>query len=150
MKRKILLVEDELHLRETIELNLILEKYEVISVGDGKSALETFNGMPFDLIILDVMLPEIDGYTLCQTIRTTDSSIPILFLTAKGNSRDRIHGLKLGADDYLPKPFDLEEFLLRVKNLLKRTGRSNYISNGEFEFGECKVSFLNYEKKITK
>jgi len=119
--KRILLVEDEISLRETIKLNLDLESYKVNSVGDGKTALKVFKQERFDLIILDVMLPEMDGFKVCEAIRLDNKEIPILFLTAKNSSSDKIAGLKLGADDYLTKPFNLEELLLRVQILLKRS-----------------------------
>ncbi|NQY11922.1 MAG: response regulator transcription factor [Flavobacteriales bacterium] len=144
MKKRILLVEDEEHLRDTIALNLKLEGYDVIDVGDGLSALNKFKEMPFDLIILDVMLPEIDGYALCQKIRADNNLVPILFLTAKGTSKDKVYGLKLGADDYLGKPFDLEEFLLRVKSLVKRSNAQHSSDDIEFKFGGNSVNFSTY------
>ncbi len=119
--KRILLVEDEISLRETIKLNLDLESYKVNAVGDGKTALKVFKQERFNLIILDVMLPEMDGFKVCEAIRLDNKEIPILFLTAKNSSSDKIAGLKLGADDYLTKPFNLEELLLRVQILLKRS-----------------------------
>ena len=119
--KRILLVEDEMSLQETIKLNLDLDGYKVNAVGDGKSALKAFKQERFDLIILDVMLPEMDGFKVCESIRLENKEVPILFLTAKNSSADKIAGLKLGADDYLTKPFNLEEMLLRVQILMKRS-----------------------------
>src|ERR1041384_2912528 len=102
---RILLAEDEEHLLETIKLNLELEGYGVIAVSNGKDSLVTFSQQRFDLVILDVMMPEVDGFNVCEKIRLENTHIPILFVTAKGNSEDRVAGLKLGADDYLTKPF---------------------------------------------
>lgn len=121
---RILLAEDEISLSETIKLNLELEGYRVQVAGDGKKALKLFKQERFDLVILDVMMPEMDGFALCQAIRLDNEKVPILFLTAKSASGDRVAGLKLGADDYLTKPFNLEELLLRVQNLLKRSSSS--------------------------
>ena len=121
MNLRILLVEDEKSLAETIRLNLELEGYTVVTAGDGRSAVKIFKQERFNLIILDVMLPEMDGYTVCEIIRLENPDIPVLFLTAKNSSEDKIKGLKLGADDYLVKPFNLEELLLRVQILLKRS-----------------------------
>lgn len=118
---RILLAEDEQSLSDTIKLNLELEGYKVQVAPDGKKALKTFRGERFDLVILDVMLPEMDGFTVCEAIRLENTRVPVLFLTAKHASSDRITGLKIGADDYLTKPFNLEELLLRVNNLLKRS-----------------------------
>ncbi|HRC33004.1 MAG TPA: response regulator, partial [Bacteroidia bacterium] len=121
-KTRILLVEDELHIAQPLKLNLELEGYKVHHVDNGKAALKTFKQERFSLVVLDVMLPEMDGFSVCEAIRLDNSKVPILFLTAKASSTDKVTGLKLGADDYLSKPFNLEEFLLRVSNLLKRSG----------------------------
>lgn len=120
---RILLAEDEISLAETIKLNLELEGYKVQAAGDGKKALKLFKQERFDLVILDVMMPEMDGFTLCEAIRLENEKVPVLFLTAKNASSDRVAGLKLGADDYLTKPFNLEELLLRIQNLLRRSLR---------------------------
>ncbi|HEX5001903.1 MAG TPA: response regulator transcription factor [Bacteroidia bacterium] len=124
MKPRILLVEDESSLLETIKLNLELEGYAVQTSKDGKSALKHFKNERFNLVILDVMLPEMDGFTVCESIRLVNPDIPVLFLTAKNTTADRLTGLKIGGDDYLSKPFNLEELLLRVQILLKRSMRS--------------------------
>lgn len=148
---RILLVEDEESLREAIKLNLQLEGYHVTVAPDGISALKEFRSSRFDLIILDIMLPEIDGFTVCQTIRLENNKIPILILTAKDTPADKVQGLRLGADDYLTKPFHLDEFLLRVKNLLKR--RAALPGNGHaeiFSLGSCEINFLTYEIKDVK
>ena len=100
-KLRILLVEDEDHLLDAIKLNLELEGYKVHAVKDGKTALKVFKEERFNLVILDVMLPEMDGFQVCETIRLENSEVPILFLTAKNTSEDRVMGLKKGADDYL-------------------------------------------------
>src|SRR5438067_2437930 len=112
MSARILLAEDEENLLKTIKLNLEMEGYHVTACADGKTAIETFRTARFDLVILDVMLPEADGFTVCRAIRLDDSHVPVLFLTAKNTSDDKVMGLKTGADDYLTKPFNLEEFLL--------------------------------------
>ncbi len=122
---RILLVEDEQSLADTIKLNLELEGYKVQFAADGKKALKIFKQERFDLVVLDVMLPEMDGFTVCEAIRLENLEVPVLFLTAKNSSADRIAGLRKGADDYLTKPFNLEELLLRVQNLLKRTQRGS-------------------------
>ena len=144
MNKRILLVEDEESLQETIKLNLELDGYEVSAVGNGKTALAEFARKRFDLVILDVMLPEVDGFTICQTIRLENTKVPILFLTAKSTAEDRIFGLKIGADDYLTKPFNLDEFLLRVQVLLKRSGSSTEISVDTFDFGNCHIDFSSF------
>lgn len=146
-KNRILLVEDEEHLRDTIKLNLDLEGYDVEVASDGRKALEDAGKKHFDLLILDIMLPEIDGFQVCETIRLQGNQVPILILSAKGNIKDKVKGLKLGADDYLSKPFDLEEFLLRVKALLKRIDIKAAYEPGEglFSFGKNTINFLTYE-----
>ncbi len=144
---RILLVEDEKHLQEVIKMNLELEDYEVITASTGKEALRHFAEQAFHLVILDVMLPEIDGFTLCEQMRLKNDTLPILFLTAKDTGKDKITGLKKGADDYMTKPFNLEEFLLRVKVLAKRG-----LQVGEdtkpltvYQFGTNAVNFDTYE-----
>ena len=117
-QKKILLVEDEEHLLKAMLLNLELEGYTVITASDGIEALKQFHSGTFDLIILDVMLPELNGFDVCEELRKTDTDVPVLFLTAKNSSEDKVRGLKLGADDYLTKPFNLEELLLRIQILI--------------------------------
>jgi len=142
---KICLVEDERSLIELIQLNLELEGYEILTFSNGKLASENFKtDLNFDLIILDVMLPVISGLDLCREIRET-SSVPILFLSAKGTTYDRIEGLRIGANDYLPKPFDLEELLLKVKILTFGTQSKN--ENSIIEIGNFVVNCSSYEVK---
>jgi two-component system, OmpR family, alkaline phosphatase synthesis response regulator PhoP len=107
-QKHILLVEDEEHLLKIIRLNLELEGYSVTSAVTGIEALKEFRKDHFDIILLDVMLPEMNGFDVCEEIRKENKEVPVLFLTAKGSGEDRIQGLKLGADDYLTKPFNLE------------------------------------------
>lgn len=146
-KFSILLVEDEENLHEALKLNLELENYEVTGTYDGASALKLVQQEYFDMIILDVMLPEIDGITVCETIRLNNQDIPILILSAKNSSADRVLGLKKGADDYLTKPFNLEELLLRVNKLIKK---SELLSKklplpDIYEFGKNKIDFKALE-----
>ena len=147
-EKRILLVEDEEHLLKTIELNLELEGYIVNTAITGIEALKEFRKNDFDLIILDVMLPEMNGFDICEEIRKENSQVPIFFLTAKGSSNDRIQGLKLGADDYLTKPFNLEELLLRIQILLKR-GKITLSEKDpeQFTFGNNEINFVRYEIK---
>lgn len=147
MKKRILLVEDEEHIRQAIQLNLELEGYAVSSVGDGIEALKTFRKVDPELIILDVMLPEMNGFEVCEAIRKENANVPVLFLTAKDNSSDKVQGLKLGADDYLTKPFNLEELLLRVRNLLKRSGSEQNKIPDVFSFSGNQINFATYEIK---
>ena len=142
---RILLVEDEENIREGIKLNLELEQYEVETAKEGKEALKKFKEQHFDLLILDVMLPEVDGFQICEQVRLTNLEIPIIFLTAKDTAMDRIAGLKKGADDYITKPFNLEELLLRVNNLIRRTSKSPTNTPEVYEFGENTVNFATYE-----
>lgn len=147
-KNRILLVEDEESLQKMINLNLELEGFEVICVHDGRGALEKARGERFDLIILDVMLPHIDGFTVCKTLRVEGSTVPILFLTARQTSQDRVEGLKLGADDYLTKPFNLEELLLRVSKLIERTAKKEKdLDTDVYRFGDCEINFRTYKIK---
>jgi two-component system alkaline phosphatase synthesis response regulator PhoP len=117
---RILVVEDEQHLASGIAENLEAEGYAPTVVGDGKTGLKKILEGEQDLIILDVMLPEMDGFTVCRLAREQGNTTPILFLTAKGGADDRIRGLEAGGDDYLAKPFHLKELLLRVKVILRR------------------------------
>ena len=147
MQAKILLVEDEAHIAQTIQLNLELENYQVVHADNGKRALALFKAQQFNLVVLDIMLPEIDGFTLCDLFRDQNKTIPIIILSARNSSADKIEGLKLGADDYLSKPFNLEELLLRIKNLLKRNERftSEQKELIEFSFDRFQINFLTYE-----
>ncbi len=142
---RILLVEDEENIREAVKLNLEMEEYEVVTAKDGKEATKHFREQHFDLIILDIMLPEVDGYQVCEQIRLTNMEVPIIFLTAKDTSTDRIAGLKRGADDYLTKPFVLEELLLRVNNLIKRTSKKEDSNTEWYQFGDNQIDFRTYE-----
>ena len=142
-KFSILLVEDEENLQEALKLNLELEGYEVSSSYDGAHALKMFQQEHFDLIILDVMLPELDGISVCETIRLKNSEVPILILSAKNSSADRVLGLKKGADDYLAKPFNLEELLLRVQKLIRKSEQIaiKIPIPDIYEFGKNKIDF---------
>lgn len=142
-KHSILLVEDEENLHDALKLNLELEGYEVTGCFDGASALKKIHQEHFDAMILDVMLPEIDGLDVCETIRVQNNNIPILMLSARNTSADRVLGLRKGADDYLVKPFNLEELLIRVKNMIEKNEilsrvpkQSDYV-----EFGKNKIDF---------
>jgi len=149
---RILLAEDEKSLREGISLNLELEGYEVEAVCDGGEAIKAFESQRFTLVILDVMMPELNGFEVCEKIRLTDTDIPILMLTAKDTSQDKINGLKLGADDYITKPFNLEELLLRIKVLVKHSfkGREEGEDLKTFTFGKNKINFSTYVAETIK
>ncbi len=147
MPHKILLVEDEESLLDIIKLNLELEGYDVTSASNGRVALNEIRSNRFDLVILDVMLPEMDGFSICQAVRLDNNQVPILFLTAKNSSEDRVFGLKIGGDDYLSKPFNLEELLLRVQLLLKRNTSASAKHDDVVKFGNCEVNFITFEVK---
>jgi len=119
-KHSILLVEDEEHLHEALKLNLEMEGYEVDSAYDGGEALKKIQSAHYDLLILDIMLPSLDGFSITEHMRLNNNQTPILILSAKNTSANRVQGLKLGADDYLTKPFNLEELLLRVSKLIQK------------------------------
>ncbi len=142
-KYSILLVEDEENLQEALKLNLELEDYEVTCASDGLEALKAVQQEHFDLMILDVMLPELDGIAVCESIRLQNNEIPILIVSAKNSSADRVLGLKKGADDYLTKPFNLEELLLRVSKLLAKSERLSLRKPLQeiYTFGKNKVDF---------
>ena len=149
MNTRILVVEDEEHILEALKMNLELEDYEVVTANTGTKALHIFKEQRFNLVILDVMMPEMDGFEVCETIRLEDMDTPILFLTAKGDSADKVKGLKMGADDYLTKPFNLEELLLRVRVLIKHSTKGS-LENSELnnhKFGDNEVNFQNFEAK---
>lgn len=143
MKKRILVVEDEVALRQIIAFNLEAEGYEVVAVADGKKALELLPSINrFALVVLDVMMPFVSGLDVCAEIRK-QSQVPVLFLSAKGSSADRIAGLKLGANDYLPKPFDLEELLLRISVL---AGKSETAEEKlDLQIGDFDVNFKTYQ-----
>lgn len=151
-KTSILLVEDEENLHEALKLNLELEGYEVSSAFDGASALKTVQGEYFDLIILDVMLPEMDGINVTESIRLTNNEIPILILSAKNSSADRVLGLKKGADDYLTKPFNLEELLLRVQKLIEKNKRlqDKETIGDTYVFGNNSIDFKAQEARTLR
>ena len=142
-KANILLVEDEENLHDALKLNLELEGYEITSAYDGNEALKAVKDEYFDLIIMDVMLPEVDGVTVTETIRIQNNEVPILILSAKNSSADRVLGLKKGADDYMVKPFNLEELLLRVDKLILKNKKLNdkETVGDTYEFGSNKIDF---------
>ena len=117
----LLYVEDDESLRYVTQDNLTLANYEVIACPDGQAALQAFHSHKIDLCIIDVMLPKVDGFALAKKVRLLDEHVPILFLSAKSLKEDRIAGLKLGADDYMTKPFSIEELILKVGVFLRRS-----------------------------
>lgn len=150
-KPSILLVEDEENLHEALKLNLELEGYDVTSAYSGAAALKAVQGEYFDVVILDVMLPEVDGINVTETIRLQNIEVPILILSAKNTSADRVLGLKKGADDYLTKPFNLEELILRVHKLIEKNKKLQERSSvgDTYVFGNNSIDFKAQEA-VTK
>jgi len=142
-KASILVVDDEENLHEALRLNLEMEGYEVTSAYDGNEALQKINNEYFDLIIMDIMMPEVDGISVTESIRVNNNDVPILMLSARSSSADRVLGLKKGADDYLAKPFNLEELLLRVSKLIEKNKKIQVKETiGDvYEFGNNKINF---------
>ncbi len=142
-KGSILLVEDEENLQEALKLNLELEGYEVSCANDGAEALRKTESEFFDLIILDIMLPEVDGISVTETLRLKQNDVPILIVSARSSSADRVLGLKKGADDYLNKPFNLEELLLRVHKLIDKNKRLTQKPGAvdQYQFGKNTIDF---------
>lgn len=148
MKNKILVVDDERNIVELIRLYLEKEDFETICAYNGSEAIEKFRAESPDLIILDLMLPETDGWQVCREIRKT-SQVPIIMLTAKSDTFDKVLGLELGADDYMTKPFEAKELLARVKAVLRRSENTQAKpTDGEVTFDKLSVNIDNYELKI--
>lgn len=141
MSKTILVAEDEQSIRDALVLNLELEGFNILSAVDGEEAMKLFSPK-VDLILLDVMMPKINGYDVCRKIRET-SQVPIIFLSAKGQAIDRVAGLKIGANDYIPKPFDLEELLLRINLQLQMEGQTTMLDS--YQIGSKTVDFKTYE-----
>jgi DNA-binding response OmpR family regulator len=131
VKKRILVIEDDAHIAEGLQLNLTLQGYDVAVAADGVTGLRLWKEQLPHLIVLDIMLPGMDGLNVLQNIRLEDERLPILILSAKAATDDKIAGLTFGVDDYLAKPFNLEEFLLRVKRLLNRASWQNNKLGGE-------------------
>lgn len=144
MSVRILVVDDEPRYLRLLEANLLTEGYQVQTALDGESALESFSSMPADLILLDVMMPRMDGFTVCQRIRQF-SNVPIIILTAKGEEQDRVRGLDVGADDYLVKPFSITELLARVRAVLRRAQVTEIGQNRFFTHNELRIDFARAE-----
>ncbi|MBI2258109.1 MAG: response regulator transcription factor [Flavobacteriia bacterium] len=156
MKIKILLAEDDENLGNLLTTFLKTKNYEVVLCKNGKIAFETFSSDTFDFCILDVMMPEMDGFTLAKEIRETDQKIPILFLTAKAMKDDKLAGFALGADDYLTKPFAMEELIARIEAISRRVGVNQNIESDIFQIGSIQFDALkrilytnNEEVKLT-
>ncbi len=147
---EIVVVEDERHLAEVIADNLELEGWKVDVVGDGISALERIRARRPALVLLDVMLPGLDGFEVCDALRKEGNDVPILFLTARSSGDDRVRGLELGGDDFLPKPFDLRELILRVHAILRRRQwfGSPQPGGDVLRIGEAEIDFKSYTARV--
>jgi two-component system, OmpR family, alkaline phosphatase synthesis response regulator PhoP len=151
----ILIVEDEEHLATGMKYNLLAEGFRVTAVGDGPAAMRLIEAAPdgIDLVILDLMLPGMSGYAVCEAIRAIDRDLPVMILSARTLTEDRTRGFDVGANQYMSKPFDLEEFLSRVKNLLTYQGRHARQARqpkgiDKFEFAEAKINFESFEVAV--
>ena len=148
MKAHLLYVEDDESLGFVTRDNLELQGYEITHCADGKSAIEAIGKQTFDLAILDVMLPEVDGFTVAKEIRKFDREMPIVFLTAKSLKEDKIHGLKLGGDDYITKPFSIEELILKIEIFLRRRNITEPQSPEKYRIGKYEFDYRNLELMI--
>jgi len=146
-RARVLVVDDEVHLAEGIAENLELEGYATAVAHDGVAGLEKVRAAEWDLVVLDVMMPEKDGLTVCEELRAEGNNVPILFLTARGALSDRVRGLEAGGDDYLAKPFSLREFLLRVAAILRRQrGHAERVrEQATLAFDENEIDFRTYK-----
>ncbi len=147
MKKHILIVDDEEHLAEALAHNLQFEGFSTTVAHDGEEGLRLARTIQFDLVILDIMMPGLDGLEVCKRLRATGSRVPILFLTAKSADADRLLGLKVGADDYVAKPFLLEELILRIHGIFRRQEWYSTAPDEQevFRFGNNEVNFLTFE-----
>lgn len=155
MKAKILVAEDDPNIRLGLVATLESEDYAVTAAADGAQALKVFPQEKFDLVILDVMMPKASGYDVCRELRGRNSRVPVIFLTAKGEEVDKVVGLKLGADDYVTKPFGVHELLARVESLLRRSRTSTTEASGlgsdlppVFQFGAAEIDRRKFTAKI--
>jgi DNA-binding response OmpR family regulator len=157
-KKRVLVIEDEARIAEGLRLNLSLAGYAVSVAPDGIDGLAKWRAWHPDLIVLDIMLPMVDGFSILKTIRQEDEKIPVLILSARGDTTDKVKGLRYGVDDYLAKPFDLEEFLLRVERLIQKTtwyeaaGPKEKPAVGLFDgeqywFGDNHVNFVTFKAR---
>ena len=157
MKARLLYVEDDESLSFVTRDNLEMEGYDVTWCKDGKEAMQLIGQEKFDIYILDVMLPEVDGFSLAEKIRSFDTQVPILFVTAKSLKEDRLHGLRLGADDYITKPFSIEELILKIEIFLKRrliiqpeTPKVFSIGVFQFDHRNLQLSAPGHERRLTQ
>jgi DNA-binding response OmpR family regulator len=144
---KILVVDDDINICELLRLYLEKEGYTVVIANDGDAAVTTFHEQKPDLVVLDIMLPKLDGWQVCREIRKT-SDKPIIMVTAKGETFDKVLGLELGADDYVVKPFDAKEIIARIKAVLRRTSSVAEVESRQVEFDGLSINLTNYELKV--
>lgn len=144
---KILVVDDDVNICELLRLYLEKDGYSVIIVNDGMEAISAFQDSKPDLVLLDIMLPKLDGWQVCREIRKT-SDTPIIMLTAKGETFDKVLGLELGADDYVVKPFDAKEVVARVKAVLRRSGGNPTDTVKEVRYDKLVINLTNYELRV--
>jgi DNA-binding response OmpR family regulator len=149
-KTKVLLAEDDLALGYVIKDNLVDAGYEVVLCPDGQSAIDKFNKENFDICLLDVMMPNKDGFAVAKKIRQQTDIIPILFITAKSLEEDRIHGFESGGDDYIVKPFSMQELLLRIEVFLRRTKKMYSERAQSFQIGDMHFSFNNLKLMVDR
>ncbi len=149
METKILVIDDDVNICETLTAYLRGEGYDVKTVNDGVEGFNSFKSYDPDIVLLDVMLPRKDGWEVCRQIREIPSSKPIIMITAKGETFDKVYGLGLGADDFLVKPFDMKELTARIKAVLRRSGpKENVESDEVIKFDNIEISKQKYELKL--
>ncbi|HCQ30084.1 MAG TPA: DNA-binding response regulator [Flavobacteriales bacterium] len=157
-KYKILVAEDDKNLGFVIQDYLLQNGFNVVLCENGRQALETFSETRFDICVLDVMMPKLDGFTLAKKIKTADNNMPVIFLTAKEMKEDKLNGFAIGADDYITKPFDIDELIARINAILKRSNNlkeqqiTDYAKIGlyEFDYSNRLLKFGNEEQHLTK
>lgn len=146
-KDKVLIVDDDENICELLRMYIEKDGFDIAIANDGPEAIEKFNDSPFDLVLLDVMLPGMDGYQICQELRRI-SAVPIIMLTAKDEVFDKVLGLELGADDYIVKPFDVKEVVARVKAVLRRSSPSNDVKEEEVSYDNISINLATYELNL--
>jgi len=145
--KTILLVEDDPGLADGLLLNLEAEGYQVVHVANGSLVLDEFKRGNFDLILLDIMLPGVDGLTLCRKIRATGSTVPIMFITARSQTEDKVEGILAGGDDYIAKPFDISELQARIQGIFRRQAWLHKQESRAdiYSFENCRINFKTFE-----
>ncbi len=150
-KINILVAEDDTHIRNGLIDTLESEGYQAVPAKNGQEALERFSSGPFDLVLLDIMMPAMSGYDVCRAIRKMDEQVPVIMLTAKSEEIDKVLGLELGADDYITKPFGVRELLARISAVLRRSRRNPQVSDKglkRFRFGTAEIDGRQYRARV--